>query len=132
MLRRGEATNASPLLECLRHVHMHDSLVHCLSCVMALLADTLQDPAEHMASWEQAVQREAPCMQGFLTAVLQNHARLTQTPIDQLSFGFRVMQEQEAEQLASGPAAGAYLSGLHLEGARWAAAHATLHSTSFL
>lgn len=58
-------------------------------------------------------------MQGFLTAVLQNHARLTQTPIDQIKFGFRVMQEQEAQQLASAPSSGAYLSGLHLEGARY-------------
>ena len=58
-------------------------------------------------------------MQGFLTAVLQNHARLTQTSIDQLSFGFSVRPEQEAGQVASGPSSGAYLFGLHLEGARY-------------
>lgn len=58
-------------------------------------------------------------MQGFLTAVLQNHARLTQTPIDQLSFGFQVMHEQQAQQLSSAPETGAYISGLHLEGARY-------------
>ena len=60
------------------------------------------------------------CVQGFLTAVLQNHARASQTPIDQLSFAFQVMQEQEADQLASPSPSGAYVSGLHLEGARWA------------
>ena len=58
-------------------------------------------------------------VQGFLTAVLQNHARLTQTPIDQLSFGFSVMQEQHVQQLSSAPPTGAYVSGLHLEGARY-------------
>lgn len=59
-------------------------------------------------------------MQGFLTAVLQNHARLTQTPIDQLSFGFTVLPVEDAQQVTAAPESGVYVSGLHLEGARCA------------
>ncbi|KAL3138895.1 hypothetical protein ABBQ32_005718 [Trebouxia sp. C0010 RCD-2024] len=57
--------------------------------------------------------------QGLLTAVLQNHARLTQMPIDQLSFGFEVLHIEDALQLAAPPEVGVCVSGLHLEGARW-------------
>ena len=58
-------------------------------------------------------------LQGFLTAVLQNHARLTHTPIDQLSFGFKVLAVEEAQELTAAPQTGVYVSGLHLEGARY-------------
>ncbi|DBA83803.1 TPA: hypothetical protein ACH3X1_006326, partial [Trebouxia sp. C0004] len=57
--------------------------------------------------------------QGFLTAVLQNHARLTHTPIDQLSFGFEVLAVEEAQELTAAPQTGVFVSGLHLECARW-------------
>ena len=57
-------------------------------------------------------------LQGFLTAVLQNHARLTQTPIDHLSFGFTVLPLEDAQQLTAAPESGVCVSGLHLEGAR--------------
>ncbi len=57
---------------------------------------------------------------GFLTAVLQNHARLTQTPIDQLSFGFKVLPVEQAQELTAAPKTGVCVSGLHLEGARCA------------
>ena len=60
-----------------------------------------------------------PGVQGFLTAVLQNHARLTQMPIDQLSFAFKVLPVEEAGQLKAAPDTGACVSGLHLEGARY-------------
>ena len=66
--------------------------------------------------------RQGWCLQGFLTAVLQNHARLTQTPIDQLSFGFDVLAIGDALQLATPPEIGVCVSGLHLEGARYVAA----------
>ena len=54
-----------------------------------------------------------------MTAVLQNHARLTHTPIDQLSFGFKVLAVEEAQELTAAPQTGVYVSGLHLEGARY-------------
>ena len=58
-------------------------------------------------------------VQGFLTAVLQNHARLTQVPIDQLSFGFEVLRKEDAMQLTAPPEVGVCVSGLHLEAARY-------------
>lgn len=73
-------------------------------------------------------------MQGFLTAVLQNHARKTSTPIDRLSFEFSVLRsspEAEASQEATGtlqgsipegllaPAEGVHVYGLFLESAVW-------------
>ncbi len=58
-------------------------------------------------------------LQAFLTAVLQNHARMTHTPIDQLSFGFKVLAVEEAQELTAAPQTGVYVSGLHLEGARY-------------
>ena len=57
-------------------------------------------------------------MQGFLTAVLQNHARLTEAPIDQIAFGFSVMSMEDKQQPAEAPEVGACVSGLHLEAAR--------------
>lgn len=54
-----------------------------------------------------------------MTAVLQNHARLTHTPIDQLSFGFKVLPVVDAQELTAAPQIGVCVSGLHLEGARY-------------
>ena len=54
--------------------------------------------------------------------MLQNHARLTQTPIDQLSFGFNVLAINDALQLETPPETGVCVSGLHLEGARYVTA----------
>lgn len=52
--------------------------------------------------------------QGFLTALLQNHARRNQIAIDRLTFGFRVASTRET----GGHAEGTLISGLHLEGAK--------------
>ena len=68
-------------------------------------------------------------LQGFLTAVLQNHARLTHTPIDQLSFGFKVLAVEEAQELTAAPQTGVYVSGLHLEGARYTCQAICIYST---
>jgi len=56
--------------------------------------------------------------QGFMTAVLQNHARKYSMPIDTVAFS-HVMRPETAEQLTSGPADGCFIDGLFLEGARW-------------
>ncbi|GBF88264.1 dynein heavy chain axonemal protein, partial [Raphidocelis subcapitata] len=57
--------------------------------------------------------------QGFLTGVLQAHARKYAIPIDTLGFGFEVQQQAAAEDVPAPPPDGAFVSGLWLEGARW-------------
>ena len=57
--------------------------------------------------------------QGFMTAVLQNHARKTQVPVDRLNFAFEVLQTDDVGGLEKGPTDGAFVHGLFLESARW-------------
>jgi dynein heavy chain, axonemal len=59
--------------------------------------------------------------QGFLTGVLQNHARKYNIPIDSLSFDFEVKQIEETSFVTttSEYEDGVLISGLFLEGARW-------------
>ena len=69
---------------------------------------------------------EPPCFwisgfffpQGFLTGVLQTHARKDQIAIDRLNFSFKILDE-EHEQIDEGPESGVYLYGLFFDGARW-------------
>lgn len=58
--------------------------------------------------------------EGFLTGVLQNHARKYNIPIDSLQFNFEVKEFTE-EEVPPGAEAedGALMGGLFLEGARW-------------
>ncbi len=60
-----------------------------------------------------------PLLQGFLTAVLQNHARKMRTPIDRLSFGFDIMAEDSHSDIKASPSEGVYVYGLFLESANW-------------
>jgi dynein heavy chain len=60
--------------------------------------------------------------QGFLTGVLQNHARKYNIPIDSLQFNYDVQKfdENDADALnAVNNEDGALMGGLFLEGARW-------------
>jgi dynein heavy chain len=60
--------------------------------------------------------------QGFLTGVLQNHARNYNIPIDSLSFNFELknIEEDNIAAIESlGNEDGVLVSGLFLEGARW-------------
>jgi dynein heavy chain len=60
--------------------------------------------------------------QGFLTGVLQNHARKYNIPIDSLQFNYDVKlldEEDIAENENAEIEDGALISGLFLEGARW-------------
>ena len=58
--------------------------------------------------------------QGFLTAVLQNHARKKAIPIDRLAFGFDVVGDHErCTDLKAAPAEGVYVYGLFLESCTW-------------
>jgi dynein heavy chain len=56
--------------------------------------------------------------QGFMTAILQNHARKYSMPIDTVSFD-HVMKNEMASELNEKPEDGCYIDGLFLEGARW-------------
>ncbi|OQS07665.1 sporangia induced dynein heavy chain, partial [Thraustotheca clavata] len=56
--------------------------------------------------------------QGFMTGIIQNHARRLKFPIDTLSFKF-IMLAQELNEVTERPAEGCYIYGLFLEGARW-------------
>jgi hypothetical protein len=57
--------------------------------------------------------------QGFLTGVLQAHARSSGTPIDRLAFGFAVLSGASGPgDVTAAPEVGVYVHGLYLEAAR--------------
>lgn len=62
--------------------------------------------------------------QGFLTGVLQTHARKYQIPIDTLSFKYRTTDVDKDKLVA--PKDGVYIYGLFLDGARWDTQHDSL------
>jgi len=57
--------------------------------------------------------------QGFMTGVLQTHARQYKIAIDKLSFAFKILTEEAPEEIAEKPTDGVYIYGLFLDGARW-------------
>lgn len=57
--------------------------------------------------------------QGFMTGVLQMHARKYSIPIDTLGFQFVVTQQNGAAEVEQGPEDGIYINGLWLDGAKW-------------
>ena len=58
--------------------------------------------------------------QGFMTGVLQTHARQYKIAIDKLAFSFMVLREETAEELGDEkPEDGVYITGLFMDGGRW-------------
>lgn len=57
--------------------------------------------------------------QGFMTGILQTHARQYKIAIDQLAFAFEVLTVETAEEIEEKPEDGVYIIGLFLDGARW-------------
>jgi len=57
--------------------------------------------------------------QGFMTAVLQKHARKYQLPIDKLQYQFTVLDQYHREDIEAAPDDGVYIDGLFMDGARW-------------
>lgn len=57
---------------------------------------------------------------GFLTGVLQNHARKYNIPIDTLTFHYQMTDIETPEDVPVGPEQdGVLVHGLYIEGARW-------------
>lgn len=57
--------------------------------------------------------------QGFMTGVLQTHARQYKIAIDKLEFAFTIMEQEKQEEIEEAPESGVYIYGLYLDGARW-------------
>lgn len=57
--------------------------------------------------------------QGFMTGILQLHARHYHIPIDTLSFSYQIQQSETASDVSTSPADGVYCDGFFLDGARW-------------
>ena len=60
-----------------------------------------------------------PALQGFMTGVLQMHARKYSIPIDTLNFGFTVTRHEHKDDVEAGPEDGILIDGLWVDGARW-------------
>ena len=57
--------------------------------------------------------------QGFMTVVLQTHARTYRIAIDALSFSFDFLDAEDAEQITEAAEDGVFIHGLFMDGARW-------------
>jgi len=57
--------------------------------------------------------------QGFMTGVLQTHARQYKIAIDRLSFSFEILIAEKAEEIDEKPEDGVYIHGLFIDGARY-------------
>jgi len=57
--------------------------------------------------------------QGFMTGILQMHARRYAIPIDSLSFSYQILEAETGADLAAPPEDGVYIDGFFLDGARW-------------
>jgi len=57
--------------------------------------------------------------QGFMTGVLQTHARQYRIAIDELAFSFQYLEQEGKEDIEEKPEDGVYIYGLFMDGARW-------------
>lgn len=57
--------------------------------------------------------------QGFMTGVLQTHARQYKIAIDKLSFAFEIQEAEGPEDIEVKPEDGVYVYGTFIDGARW-------------
>jgi len=57
--------------------------------------------------------------QGFMTGVLQTHAREFKIAIDKLAFTFEIQDAEIAEEVEEAPKVGVLIHGLFIDGARW-------------
>lgn len=57
--------------------------------------------------------------QGFMTGVLQTHARQYKIAIDKLSYAFQILKSEGKEDIEESPGDGVLIYGLFIDGARW-------------
>jgi dynein heavy chain len=57
--------------------------------------------------------------QGFMTGVLQTHARQYKIAIDKLAFSFQYQEAEGVEDIDEKPEDGVYVYGMFMDGARW-------------
>jgi len=57
--------------------------------------------------------------QGFMTGILQLHARQYFIPIDSLAFSYKILEYENASEVPEAPVDGVYAEGFFLDGARW-------------
>ena len=57
--------------------------------------------------------------QGFMTGILQLHARKYGLPIDTLQFSYVIQKPENVSEVAEAPEIGVYCDGFFLVGARW-------------
>lgn len=57
--------------------------------------------------------------QGFLTGVLQTHARQYKIAIDRLNYTFEILEAEGPDEIDGKPEDGVYIYGLFIEGGRW-------------
>ena len=57
--------------------------------------------------------------QGFMTGILQLHARRYAIPIDSLSFSYKILEFETSAEIEGQPADGVYIEGFYLDGARF-------------
>jgi len=64
--------------------------------------------------------------QGFMTGVLQTHARQYRIAIDKLAYSFEFLDAEGPEEVDEAPEDGVYVHGLFMDGARWDRENATI------
>ncbi|RNA29732.1 dynein heavy chain axonemal [Brachionus plicatilis] len=88
------------------------------------LANYITDLCKRLNFFQMWIDRGSPVVywisgfyftQSFLTGVMQNYARKHKIPIDLLEFHFKY----ESAEPRIKPAEGAFIDGIHLQGARW-------------
>ena len=57
--------------------------------------------------------------QGFMTGVLQTHARKHKVEINKLKFSFEVLTAETDEDIEEAPVDGVYIFGFFIDGGRW-------------
>ena len=85
----------------------------------------LIERVEFMESWLKNGNPNSYCLpfmffpQGFLTGVLQTHARQYKIAIDRLDFTFEILEAEGPDEIEQQPEDGVYIYGLFIESARW-------------